>query len=225
MAINPKVDFPTKFGAVTAEWPYGEPQNISAPGDGTGSPWEERVVKDIMGLQQALLTAAGITPSGTPETALYTPILGLPALRAGLAAHLAEDYGAPIAGHQVAITAGCNQAFCVVMSALAGPGDEVVVPLPYYFNHDMWLRMQGIVARHVATIGGGNVAMDCARTALRLGSKSTIVYRRAREQMPARNEEIHHAEEEAPNLPSRLTHTAIWCRSISLTKSRSNSLE
>ncbi len=53
-----------------------------------------------------------------------------------------------------------------------------------------------IEAEHVTTIGGGNVAMDSARTALRLGSRSTIVYRRAREQMPARDEEIHHAEEE-----------------------------
>ncbi|MFO8055662.1 MAG: NADPH-dependent glutamate synthase, partial [bacterium] len=50
--------------------------------------------------------------------------------------------------------------------------------------------------RHVITVGGGNVAMDSARTSLRLGAKSTIVYRRAREQMPARAEEVHHAEEE-----------------------------
>lgn len=51
--------------------------------------------------------------------------------------------------------------------------------------------------RHVTVVGGGNVAMDCARTALRLGSsKVTLVYRRAREQMPARAEEIHHAEDE-----------------------------
>ena len=51
--------------------------------------------------------------------------------------------------------------------------------------------------RQVAVIGGGNVAMDCARTALRMGSREvTIVYRRTREAMPARDEEIHHAEEE-----------------------------
>ena len=51
--------------------------------------------------------------------------------------------------------------------------------------------------KRVAVIGGGNVAMDSVRTALRLGAKEAIiVYRRAREQMPARSEEIHHAEEE-----------------------------
>ena len=53
-----------------------------------------------------------------------------------------------------------------------------------------------ISRRRVAVIGGGNVAMDSARTALRLGGDVTVVYRRAREQMPARIEEIHHAEEE-----------------------------
>jgi glutamate synthase (NADPH) small chain len=51
--------------------------------------------------------------------------------------------------------------------------------------------------KRIATIGGGNVAMDAARTAKRLGADpSIIVYRRTRKEMPARAEEIHHAEEE-----------------------------
>ena len=51
--------------------------------------------------------------------------------------------------------------------------------------------------KYVAVIGGGNVAMDCARTALRLGAHEVhIVYRRSRKEMPARDEEIHHAEQE-----------------------------
>lgn len=54
-----------------------------------------------------------------------------------------------------------------------------------------------IKAKKVATIGGGNVAMDSARTAKRMGAEvSTIVYRRTKAEMPARAEEIHHAEEE-----------------------------
>lgn len=48
----------------------------------------------------------------------------------------------------------------------------------------------------VAVVGGGNVAMDAARTALRLGSESHIVYRRSEEELPARLEEVHHAKEE-----------------------------
>ena len=57
-----------------------------------------------------------------------------------------------------------------------------------------------IKRQRVAVVGGGNVAMDSARTALRLGGDVTIVYRRAREQMPARAEEIHHAEQEGVKL-------------------------
>ena len=50
--------------------------------------------------------------------------------------------------------------------------------------------------KHVVVVGGGNVAMDAARTALRLGSQVTIVYRRTENELPARREEVHHAKEE-----------------------------
>jgi glutamate synthase (NADPH/NADH) small chain len=50
--------------------------------------------------------------------------------------------------------------------------------------------------KRVAVIGGGNVAMDCARTALRLGAETRIIYRRSRQELPARLEEIENAEEE-----------------------------
>jgi glutamate synthase (NADPH/NADH) small chain len=52
------------------------------------------------------------------------------------------------------------------------------------------------VGKKVAVVGGGNVAMDAARTALRLGSEVYIVYRRSEEELPARAEEVHHAKEE-----------------------------
>lgn len=50
--------------------------------------------------------------------------------------------------------------------------------------------------KKVAVVGGGNVAMDAARTALRLGADTHIVYRRSEEELPARVEEVHHAKEE-----------------------------
>lgn len=50
--------------------------------------------------------------------------------------------------------------------------------------------------KRVVVVGGGNVAMDAARTARRLGAEVTVVYRRGREEMPARAEEVHHAEQE-----------------------------
>jgi len=53
-----------------------------------------------------------------------------------------------------------------------------------------------IAGKKVAVVGGGNVAMDAARTALRLGAEVYIVYRRGEEELPARVEEVHHAKEE-----------------------------
>ena len=51
-------------------------------------------------------------------------------------------------------------------------------------------------SKKVAVVGGGNVAMDAARTALRLGAEVHIVYRRSEEELPARVEEVHHAKQE-----------------------------
>lgn len=82
-----------------------------------------------------------------PSAHLYGPVLGLPALREQLAADWSAAYGGTIAGDDVAITSGCNQAFAAAIAALAGPGDAVMLVAPWYFNHHMWLTMQGIEAR------------------------------------------------------------------------------
>ncbi len=64
--------------------------------------------------------------------------------------------------------------------------------------------------RRVITIGGGNVAMDASRTALRLGAEESIlVYRRSRDEMPARAEEIHHADQEGVNFMMLTSPVAI----------------
>jgi aspartate/methionine/tyrosine aminotransferase len=94
------------------------------------------------GLRQALAEAA----LNDPNAHLYGPVLGLPALRAEIAAQWTQLYGGQIAAGEVAITQGCNQAFCAIMSTIAATGDEVILPTPWYFNHKMWLDMQGIRA-------------------------------------------------------------------------------
>ena len=89
--------------------------------------------------------------SGTTDriTTTYAPQPGLPGLRAAFAADLTDSYGARVDSADVLITAGCNQAFCIAASALAGPGDNVVLQTPFYFNHDMWLRVEGIEPRYL----------------------------------------------------------------------------
>lgn len=85
-----------------------------------------------------------------PTGAGYVPQQGLAPLRAALAAELTELYPGHVGGDQVLVTAGCNQAFCVVASAITKPGDNLVVALPYYFNHDMWLEVEGVERRYLS---------------------------------------------------------------------------
>jgi aspartate/methionine/tyrosine aminotransferase len=108
------------------------------------------------------------------ETAFYTDILGLSTLREALAAHLSEEYRGRVAPDQVGITAGCNQAFCVAMTALAGPGEEVVLPCPFYFNYQMWLDMQGV--RIAALPVGRNDALpDPGEAELLIGPRTRAI--------------------------------------------------
>ena len=87
---------------------------------------------------------------------LYGPDLGLPELRAELARRWSDHYGGPIRQDQVAITAGCNQAFAAAVYAIAGEGDEIILPTPWYFNHKMWLDMSGVRAVPLA-VGPGMI--------------------------------------------------------------------
>ena len=86
-----------------------------------------------------------------PAAHLYGPVLGMPELREEIATQWSAAYGGEIRPAHVAITQGCNQAFTAIMSTLAGEGDEVILPTPWYFNHKMWLDMQGVAAVPLAT--------------------------------------------------------------------------
>jgi aspartate/methionine/tyrosine aminotransferase len=89
------------------------------------------------------------TVAHEPNGAAYVPAPGLPRLREAFAADLSQGYQSPVGADQMVVTAGCNQAFCLVAQALTEPGDEVIEVLPYYFNYDMWLRMNGVVPRYL----------------------------------------------------------------------------
>lgn len=86
-----------------------------------------------------------------PNVHIYGPVLGLPELRAQVASEWSRAYGAPVREDQVAITSGCNQAFTAAIATLARAGDAVILPVPWYFNHKMWLDMEGIETRVLQT--------------------------------------------------------------------------
>lgn len=101
---------------------------------------------------------AGLDLTGV---ARYGPVLGEPELRAALAENITAVYGAPVRPEQTAITAGANQAFCLAANVLCRAGEQVILPLPYYFNHDMWLRIGGVEPVYLPT--GGDMIPEAER--------------------------------------------------------------
>ncbi|MEM7324727.1 MAG: aminotransferase [Actinomycetota bacterium] len=84
-----------------------------------------------------------------PDGGRYAPPPGIPALNQAFAEEMTLDYRAGIDPDQILPTGGCNQAFCVTTSSIAAPGDEIILQVPYYFNHDMWLQLDGVVPRYL----------------------------------------------------------------------------
>jgi aspartate/methionine/tyrosine aminotransferase len=103
--------------------------------------------------------------AGTRAAAGYGPIEGDAALREALAADMAGFYGAPVGAADLAITAGCNLAFALAMTVAAAPGDAVLLPTPWYFNHEMALTMQGVEARPLPCRPEDGFVPDPARAA------------------------------------------------------------
>jgi len=124
-----------------------------------------------LGIRQAIADAA----MNNPDAHLYGPVLGLPALRTEIANQWSTYYGGAINPAQVAITQGCNQAFCAVMSTLAGAGDEVILPTPWYFNHKMWLDMQGVTTVPLTSGTGLIPDADIAATLITPRTKAIVL--------------------------------------------------
>lgn len=85
--------------------------------------------------------------AGDPASAKYGLINGDAALREAYAAQVSDLYGGTVRPDQVAITAGCNQAFFLAMMAVARAGDAVLLPTPWFWNHQQTCAMLGIAAR------------------------------------------------------------------------------
>ena len=103
--------------------------------------------------------------AGRADHAGYGPIDGDPALRHALAQDIAETYGGEVGAADIAITAGCNLAFAMVATAIAAPGDAVMLPAPWYFNHQMALQMHGIAALPLPCAAADGFLPDPARAA------------------------------------------------------------
>jgi len=87
-----------------------------------------------------------------PEDHLYGSSLGHPKLLELIRAKLRQDNRIDCDRvYQVMVTAGSNMAFLNVIMAISDPGDEIILPMPYYFNQEMAIQMLGCIAVPVAT--------------------------------------------------------------------------
>jgi aspartate/methionine/tyrosine aminotransferase len=115
--------------------------------------------------------------AGDHGTASYGAIAGDPDLLPVYAAHVSAVYRAVIGPDEIAITTGCNQAFLVAVLAVAQAGDAVLVPEPWYFNHQMTLRILGIECRALPCRAEDHFVpdLDTARAAIARGRVRAIV--------------------------------------------------
>ncbi|MEM7237145.1 MAG: aminotransferase [Pseudomonadota bacterium] len=97
---------------------------------------------------------------------LYGPVLGNSDLRERIASDWTGHYAGRISPDQVAITAGCNQAFCTAATTLCAPGDALMIAVPWYFNHKMWLDMAGVESRPIPCDPNMLPDLEAARDAL-----------------------------------------------------------
>ena len=92
----------------------------------------------------------------------YGPVLGLDELRESLASKWSRQYQGKVSKENVAVTSGCNQAFCASISSFTSENDEVIIPTPWYFNHHMWLQMAGVKSIPLETDANMNPVLEKA---------------------------------------------------------------
>src|SRR5258706_313577 len=104
-----------------------------------------------------------------PENHKYQGVAGVPALLDGIAQKLATENRVPVGaahGNCAMVTAGGNQAFLNAILAITDPGDEVILPVPYYFNHEMAITMANCRPVLVPTDANYQLDLDRLRAAI-----------------------------------------------------------
>jgi len=112
---------------------------------------------------------------GERSTSEYQPVPGLPQLVERVAAKLAAENGIDVRrGLRVMVTAGGNMAFCHAIDAITVPGDEIVLNVPFYFNHEMAIRIAGCVPVCVATDAAFQLRIDALRAAITSRTRAIV---------------------------------------------------
>ena len=93
--------------------------------------------------EQVRQAVAAALQQNAPGLDRYGPVAGSEALREALGLWLQREQGLDLSASALLITAGSNMAFNAVVQVLCDPGDELILPVPYYFNHEMAIRLAG----------------------------------------------------------------------------------
>ena len=110
-----------------------------------------------------------------PENHKYKPVDGVAPLRELLAAKLRRETGVEVGpARRVVVTAGGNMAFMNAVLAVADPGDEVVLQSPYYFNHEMAVRIAGCTPVFVTTDGRHQLRLDAIGAAITPRTRAVV---------------------------------------------------
>ena len=137
---------------------------------------------DVISLGQALpfygpppsALAAARAALATPEVNIYSTDPGMPALRSALADRL-RVFGITASADDIMITAGANHAFTLALTTLVDPGDEVVLPAPYFTNHQMAVAVLGAIPIEAPVTDRATFSVRWADIEPHLGSRTRAV--------------------------------------------------
>jgi aspartate/methionine/tyrosine aminotransferase len=112
---------------------------------------------------------------GDPDNHKYQPVHGIPPLVARLESKLAREHGVEVGdARRLVVTAGGNMAFANAVLAVADVGDEVILPTPYYFNHEMAVAIAGCKPVLVATDERYQLRLDLIRDAITPRTRAVV---------------------------------------------------
>lgn len=123
-------------------------------------------------VKRALLN---IIESGQGSLHSYMPNAGLPETREKLAAYLRREHGVPVTADQVVMTCGAAGALNVILKALLDPGDEVVVPAPFFVEYGFYAENHGGTLRTVSTTADFSLDLEALDKAVGLKTKIVLI--------------------------------------------------
>ena len=104
----------------------------------------------------------------------YGPVEGLAPLRLALAEKLERENAIRLGGREVVVTAGSNMGFLNVLLAISDPGDEIILPEPFYFNQEMAIRIADCIPVTVPTDAAGHLQVEAIENAITKRTRAVV---------------------------------------------------